>query len=136
MAPAPVAAAPSVGQAPGIGQGPVSTALVTMVAPSLLESILGAIGNRLRQRGLPRMEVAQAPTVNTVPGNLALAPTAPAFAAAPAAYPQVGYMPVGPPYAAPPPAMAPPPEYAPPVPSAQGYAYPPAHSHKSGWFRR
>lgn len=134
MAPAPtyaMASAPAPAYAPApVGQGPVSTALITMVAPNLLESILGAIGNRLRRHGLPRMEMGQAPSITTVPGTLAApAPTA-GYAPAPAA-PQMAYVPVGSPYAAQPPYAPEAPPY--PVPSAQGHTHAPG---KSGFFGR
>jgi hypothetical protein len=147
LAPPTPAQAPQVGQAPQAGQGPITTALITMVAPSLFDTILGAIGERLRQRRLPRMEMAQAPVVSSIPGALAppavgMAPTglAPMPGYAP---PQIGYMPVGPPYPAYPQGYAPPPygpEYGPPppMPSAQGYGYPAMNQapRKSGWFSR
>jgi hypothetical protein len=148
MAPTP-GLAPQPGQAPQAGQGPISTALITMIAPSLFDQLLGAIGDRLRQRRLPRMEMGQAPVVNTIPGPIAamappagLAPTSLAAPAYAPMAPQVGYMPVGPPYPAyPPQGYAPPPqqpyygpEYAPPpMPSAQGYGHPPTGHAPRKW---
>jgi hypothetical protein len=136
MAPAPVAMAPSapvamapVGQAPQVGQGPVTAAFMTLVAPTLFERLLGAIGQRLAEKGQPRLSVGQAPTMST----MAMAPTA--FGAAPQAMmaPQVppGYRLVPAyPYEPAPPGYAPPPNYG-YGPPAEGYPPPNAPSPQS-----
>jgi hypothetical protein len=90
---APVAMAPPA-QAPQVGQGPITTALaMTLINPSLINRILGAIGEHLAQKKNPRIQMAQAPAMGPAPAPAAQAPIAYApVGQAPAAY---GYAPVG-----------------------------------------
>jgi hypothetical protein len=135
-APAPVAMAPQ-----QVGQGPVTAAFMTLVAPTLLERLLGSIGQHFAQKGQPRLAMGQAPTMS----NVAMAPTAmgaaPMAMMAPQAPPGYRLVPISA-YEAAPPAYGPPPGYGygppaeayppPNAPSPQGYRSAPA-PRKHGW---
>ncbi len=101
MAMAPVAAAPTMAMAP-VAAAPAAAApaaaapTMMLVAPSLLNRLIGTIGEHFAQKKNPRILMAQAPGLAPAPAP------APAYAAAPA------------------------PAYAAPAPTALGYLEAPA----------
>jgi hypothetical protein len=84
------AQAPPTANAPPVGQGPIAaTALaMTLTNPSLINRLVGALGEHLAQKKNPRVQMAQAPA-------MAPAPTGGApVAYAPIAQTPIGYAPV------------------------------------------
>ena len=141
-----VAQAPQPAQAPAVGQGPLLATAATMILtnPSLIDSMLGTIGEHFANKKNPRIKMVQAPAIAqapTAPAGYAPAGYAPAVCYGPTggqaylAVPAGGYG--GPPGYGPPP-YAEPPGYG---PSPQGYtpgpSYPaPAPPRKGGLFHR
>jgi hypothetical protein len=89
MAPQPVAMAPQpVAMAPQVGQSPALLAAV-LTNPSLINRVLGALGEHLAQRRNPLFQMGQAPQMMQAP--VASAPVANAPAPAAMAYAPIGY---------------------------------------------
>jgi hypothetical protein len=139
----PVAAAPTA----NIGQGPFTTTVLTTIAPSLLDNLLGAIGEHFARKRQPRLQMAPAPVAQQyAQAPVALAP-APASNYVPAGYAQApggqpGYLAY--PASAPPApeygyAAQAPPSYPTPSPQGSGPSYH-GYGHgaptKSGLFHR
>jgi len=131
MAFAPAAAAPAM--APTV-MAPVAAAptagFVTLIAPSLLNRLLGAIGEHLLTKKQPRIQLSQSPALAPAPTGMAYAPAPQAYAPAPQAYapaPQA-YAPAPQAYASAPSVSAPAPAearapYPAPSPQSSGHGF-------------
>ncbi|WP_165221462.1 hypothetical protein [Aquisphaera insulae] len=121
-APQPMASAPQQGQ---IAQSPALLAAV-LTNPSLVNRMLGALGEHLAQRRNPRIQMGQAPQMMQAP--VAAAPAPAPMASAPMAYAPAGYGPQpGMMYMAVP--NGPPPGYGYGPPPGYGYGPPPGNGY-------